>query len=235
MFLNSDGFFELEGDIGDVKLPTNLSESLRLRLASVAERDAPLHLLVKLAAVLGGAFTGPQLSTIWATLGDVGGGGDARGSVEEVITRGMKKRLLKYMAPSGSGGAASRRRSSAVHTKQEGQWAFWHLRIEDEVRAMVLRSESRALHRACAESLHGLVSETQLALHHEQAGLHFGAAQHFMAAAEELKSMGLVQDVVRTLENVLSNLGHAECEQTQAARRLELQARQPSRQPRLLD
>ena len=43
-----------QGDIGSIALPTNLSESIRLRLAGVAERDAPLHLLVKLAAVMGG-------------------------------------------------------------------------------------------------------------------------------------------------------------------------------------
>ena len=46
LFLNAeDGMYELEGQIGSIALPTNLSESLRLRLASVAERDAPLHLL----------------------------------------------------------------------------------------------------------------------------------------------------------------------------------------------
>ena len=35
---------------------------------------------------------------------------------------------------------------------------------------MVLTSEARALHRACAESLQGHVLTSQLALHHERAG-----------------------------------------------------------------
>ena len=46
-----DGAYELKGEIGMMALPSNLSDSLRLRLAVVERCDAPLHLLVKLAAV----------------------------------------------------------------------------------------------------------------------------------------------------------------------------------------
>ena len=54
LFLTGDGVYELEGDIGKIALPTNLAESIRLRLAAVAERDPSLDLLLKLVAVMGG-------------------------------------------------------------------------------------------------------------------------------------------------------------------------------------
>ena len=48
-----DGCYELEGDVGSVALPNNLSDSIRLRLATVEEQDHDLHTLLKLAAVRG--------------------------------------------------------------------------------------------------------------------------------------------------------------------------------------
>ena len=43
LFLNLEaGAYELEGDIASTPLPTSLSESIRLRLDKVAERDASL-------------------------------------------------------------------------------------------------------------------------------------------------------------------------------------------------
>ena len=55
--------------------------------------------------------------------------GHDREPVTEVIQRGVKLRLLKYMAASGAasmrGGAQSSRRKSSSAAGSEGQWAFW--------------------------------------------------------------------------------------------------------------
>ena len=53
----------------------------------------------------------------------------AAGSVQ-VIQRGVKQRLLKYLAATGHD-RGTRRKSSAAGT--EGLWAFHHLRIQDTV------------------------------------------------------------------------------------------------------
>ena len=61
LFLNSEeGAYELEGDIASTPLPTSLSESIRLRLAKVAERDASLDTLLKLCAALGMCQSRPR-------------------------------------------------------------------------------------------------------------------------------------------------------------------------------
>ena len=58
LFLNSEaGEYELEGDIASTPLPTSLSESIRLRLAKVEERDPALDLVLKLCSCMGGSMT----------------------------------------------------------------------------------------------------------------------------------------------------------------------------------
>ena len=58
LFLNSEaGEYELEGDIASTHLPTSLSQSIRLRLAKVEERDPALDLVLKLCACMGGSMT----------------------------------------------------------------------------------------------------------------------------------------------------------------------------------
>ena len=49
---------ELEGDLSSVKLPSNLSEAINLRLAAVREADRGLDLLLRLTAVMGAALGG---------------------------------------------------------------------------------------------------------------------------------------------------------------------------------
>ena len=75
-------------------MPTNLAESIRLRLAGVAERDPSLDLLLKLVAVLGGDITVRTITPVWSALT---GAHDATEPVTEVIQRGVRIRLLKYI------------------------------------------------------------------------------------------------------------------------------------------
>ena len=52
------------------------------------------------------------------------------------------------------------------------------------------------------------------------AGLHWGAAQHFFRAADELRAMSAhTNDVAAVLRRVLLNLAHEECEETLATQR----------------
>ena len=60
-----EGVYELEGELESCPLPTSLLESIRLRLSAVQESDAPVFLLLQVAAVLGGSFSSPQLQVSW--------------------------------------------------------------------------------------------------------------------------------------------------------------------------
>ena len=137
------------------------AESIRLRLAAVAERDPSLDLLLKAVAVMGGSISLKAMTPVWSALKAADGAEGARGGAEpvtEVIQRGIKQRLLKYLAASGAhgggGGTGARRKSSAA-AGGEGSWAFHHLRIQDTIDQRLLSAEARALHRVCAESLEG--------------------------------------------------------------------------------
>ena len=59
--LLQEGVYELEGELESCPLPTSLLESIRLRLSAVQESDAPVFLLLQVAAVLGGSFSSPLL------------------------------------------------------------------------------------------------------------------------------------------------------------------------------
>ena len=56
LFLDDQGCYELEGSLHDMDLPTSLSDSIRLRLATVRQADPPLDTLLKLCAVMGGSL-----------------------------------------------------------------------------------------------------------------------------------------------------------------------------------
>ena len=105
--------------------PGRLLQSIRLRLDGV---DATLNLLLKVVAVMGGSVTLKALTPVWGALKAVDSAEGRRGAEEgepvtEVIQRGVKQRLLKYLAASGSSSGAprTRRKSSAAGT--EGRWA----------------------------------------------------------------------------------------------------------------
>ena len=51
------GVYELEGELDSLRLPTTLNDSIRMRLATVRERDPDLDRLLRLAAVMAGCFT----------------------------------------------------------------------------------------------------------------------------------------------------------------------------------
>ena len=143
LFLNSEaGEYELEGDIASTHLPTSLSQSIRLRLAKVEERDAALDLVLKLCACMGGSMTLASAEAVWALLLEQGTSaaklGVEREPVAQVLQRGARARLLKFLAASGvrslaaEDQAGERRCSSSAAgaSNKEGLWAFHHLRAE---------------------------------------------------------------------------------------------------------
>ena len=68
LFLNDDGTYELEGELETLRLPTTLNDAIRMRLATVRERDPDLDRLLRLAAVMLGGFTREAMQRVWATL-----------------------------------------------------------------------------------------------------------------------------------------------------------------------
>ena len=205
------------------------AESIRLRLAAVAERDPSLDLLLKAVAVMGGSVSLKAMTPVWSALKAADGAEGGRGGAEpvtEVIQRGIELKLLKHLAASGAhgggggGGTGARRKSSAAST--EGAWAFHHLRIQDTVDQVLLNAEARALHRVCAESLEGLVLTSQLAQHHQRAGQHWQAAQQFAKSATEMRELGCTSPEVAELRRALTCLEQCDADDV-AAQRLELQ------------
>ena len=123
-------------------LPTSLLASIRLRLATVLESDAAVHLLLQLSAVMGGACTLTAVQAclppssmptqalrvsrrqnltpraprqaVWAVLGKDGGA--MQEAVGSVLERAVKLKFMKQLSSSGltrgSPGMISRRRSS---------------------------------------------------------------------------------------------------------------------------
>ena len=62
------GSFEVEGELETLQLPTTLNDSIRLRLATVRERDADLDRLLRLAACMSGKFTKDCMVRVWRSL-----------------------------------------------------------------------------------------------------------------------------------------------------------------------
>ena len=85
LFLGGDGSYELEGTMESLKLPTNLQDSLRMRLAGVEASDPPLHLLLQLMACMGGAAAQHLLPPVWHIVGDEVPGQE----VEAALGRGV--------------------------------------------------------------------------------------------------------------------------------------------------
>ena len=190
MFMDDEGNYELEGSLDSLRLPTNVSESIRLRIEAVQERDPHLNRLLQLTAVMGGSFNLKTITPAWLAIG-----GEAA-HLNDTIHAGVAQRLFKYMTSSGqaSGQHSQRRRSSAAHVP--GRWVFHHLRIQDMVRQLLPPEEARRMHRACAECLEGLVESSAWILHHEQAGNHSTAAKLLCEYTVQLREQGFAFNVV---------------------------------------
>ena len=184
-YQNDSGAYELEGELSELELPTNLSDSIRLRLAMVRDRDSDLDWLLKLVVVMGGTFTMSAVACVWGVLPGVSA------AVSNAIQRAVSQRFLKFLTSSGNTHTdGARRRSSAVGDAA-GRWTLQHGRIGDSVTELLLAADARMLHDACAKTLgHGLVEIGQLAVHNEQAGHHVAAAQLFVAAVREIRAQG---------------------------------------------
>ena len=87
------------------------------------DTNPPLHLLLKLAAVLGGTFTLSIITPLWNVM--TAQHGMESGSLGIAITQAQKLKLLKYLSASGAASASdksSRRRSSVA--SQGSRYAF---------------------------------------------------------------------------------------------------------------
>ena len=118
--------FRLEGELESLRLPQTLRESIRLRLAGVAESDANLGFLLKLAAVLGGSFSFPAMARVWGVYVE-----SEVTLLHSAIQRGLELKFLKFVSPSRSGphaGGPGRRRSSSS-SNDESRWCFHHRAI----------------------------------------------------------------------------------------------------------
>ena len=176
LFLGGDGCYELEGAMESLKLPTNLQDSLRMRLAGVEASDPPLHLLLQLMACMGGAAAQHLLPPVWHIVGDEVQGHE----VEGALGRGIHLGLLKMLSSSGAlkdVGGGERRRSSALNAGSK--ILFHHLKIYDAVRGAMLEGRSRQLHTACASALEGLVDQATLAVHYESSAQWLKASRLF--------------------------------------------------------
>ena len=178
LFLGGDGSYELEGAMESLKLPTNLQDSLRMRLAGVEASDPPLHLLLQLMACMGGAAAQHLLPPVWHVVGDEVPGQE----VEDALGRGIHLGLLKMLSSSGAlkdVGGGERRRSSAPNAGSK--ILFHHLKIYDAVLGAMLEGRSRQLHAACASALEGLVDQSTLAVHCESSAQWLKASRLFRA------------------------------------------------------
>ena len=117
----------------------SLSESIRLRLATVRETEPALDTLLQLCACMGGSFNHDAVQKVWQALV-----GSDVSLLNHAIQRGVQLRLLKYVTSAGvtsGAGQTARRRSSA--TSDVGRWFFHHLRIQDSMGELLL-SEARS-------------------------------------------------------------------------------------------
>ena len=101
----------------------SLSESIRLRLATVRETEPALDTLLQLCTCMGGSFNHDAVQKVWQALV-----GSDVSLLNHAIQRGVQLRLLKYVTSAGvtsGAGQNARRRSSAA--SDVGRWYFNHL------------------------------------------------------------------------------------------------------------
>ena len=190
LFIDDHGDYELEGSLDSLRLPTNVSQSIRLRIEAVRLRDPSLDHLLQLTAVMGGSFTLEAVTCAWLAIG-----GEAA-QLNAAVQAGVEQRLLKYMTSSGqAAGQGAQRRRSSVGSAAAGRFTFHHLRIQENVRQLLPPEQARRMHTACAQCLHGLADSSQLILHHESAGNYAVAASLLCNYTERLRAMGLPMTV----------------------------------------
>ena len=140
--------------------------------------------------------------------------GHDREPVTEVIQRGVKMRLLKYMAASGAasmrGGAQSSRRKSSSAAGSEGQWAFWYARPLRVYTALCGRGRAPACARTRSRGFRG-GGERQARGQGEDAR----ARQRTRARARRLGRHLRIQDqVLQVLLSAEARALHAVCAQS---------------------
>ena len=100
---------------------------MRLRLATLAESEPQLSLMLQLAAVLDGSFEQRHMEAVWALLHP-----EQRAGLGDLLLRLLDLKLLKHLSSSGqaqSGPQTQRRRSSSAN--KIGHYVFQHLTLYD--------------------------------------------------------------------------------------------------------